>query len=37
MDMVWKRIIWLEKNTLLDIENEGYKLSGSTPIKRGGA
>jgi regulator of protease activity HflC (stomatin/prohibitin superfamily) len=27
MDVVWKRIVFLEKNKLLDIENDGYKLS----------
>lgn len=27
MDVVWKRIILLEKYKLLDIENDGYKLS----------
>lgn len=27
MDVVWKRIVLLEKNKLLDIENDGYKLS----------
>jgi regulator of protease activity HflC (stomatin/prohibitin superfamily) len=27
MDIVWKRIMFLEKNKLLDVEDDGYKLS----------